>query len=329
MKRLRFVIFLLIIIGGGYFIGKQFVQRTPDESDEVQEEIEEEDPTGDPNEEAEEEEEDYDFSDFSAETQILGEEIEDVEYALVEIKEEGMNGFHRFTFELESEEEDLPVVEASLNSAGGYVSLVMNNVTDDQSGIDYNSYLEINEEGITRLYHAVTANESEEVYNTGISQDTVFYLHNDELTIILDVKYPGEADEEEYDDPGDFGTDDIELGGTNTEGDAKIVGYSWGVENGAVKFIWETSAVSGNPTPQTAVVYDEEVNTITVTFTDLASDSILASTGSFEMEMSRAVDQVTGSVDGDNHVFVFSLNTDVEYKIYRETSPNQVVIEIR
>jgi hypothetical protein len=329
MKGFKYLVYIAIIAVLGYFFVNLVMN--PSETDENEEDVveEQEEETEESSEETDEEVSDYDFSEFSEEDQTVGENPDGVEYTLKEISDEEMDGFHRFTFDLESDLEEIPVVEASLVSSGGYIRLVIDSVTTDQSGIGYNSQRDIDTEGITRLYHDVTANESEEVYNIGIVQDTIFFLYVEDEKVILDVKYPGEAEVGEYDDPEDFGTDDIELGSTNTEGDSKIVGYSWGVENGAVKFIWETSSSSGNPTPPTAAVYDEDANTVTVTFSDLVSDSILASTGTFEMEMSRAVDQITGSIDGDDHVFFFELNTDIEYKIYRETSPNQVVIEIR
>ncbi|MFH1547547.1 MAG: hypothetical protein ABIC57_03605 [bacterium] len=332
MKVFKYLIYIVIVGVLGYFLVNLItggMKKEESENQDSDQEEQQEEEEGNSNEEDEADTTETDFSDFSDEEQTVGETVEGVEYTLSEISNEEMSGYHRFIFTLESDEDTLPLVEASLVSSGGYIKVVLNNVTSDQSGIAYNSYESIDVQGITRLYHDVTAVETEEVYNVGISSDTVFYLRDDGMDVILEVKYPGEVEAQDNNDPEDFTTEDVKLDGTNTEGDAKIVGYSWGVEEGAVKFIWETSSASGNPTPPTTAVYDEDANTVTVTFSDLASDSILASTGSFEMEMSRAVDQVTGSIDGGDHVFVFELNSDIEYKIYREVSPNQVVIEIR
>jgi hypothetical protein len=172
----------------------------------------------------------------------------------------------------------------------------------------------------------VTANESEEVYNIGISSDTEFYLHSDGMQVILDVKYPGEASADDYDDPDDFMSEDVELEGTNEEGDARITGYTWGAEGGIFKFIWETSSTSGNPTPPTTVTYNGDE--IVVTFSDLSGD-ILLSDGEFEESLTSGVGQVVGEIDGDDHLYTFTLDVESEYKIYREVSPNQVVIEIK
>jgi hypothetical protein len=273
-----------------------------------------------------------DFTNYSENTQTLGDSADKAtaEYTLASITDSEQVGFHRFIFDLESTQTGFADVEAQLVSSGGYIRLRLDRVTDDNSGIIYQGTRDINQEGVLRLYHAVTPNESEEVYQIGISQDTTFYLHSmDGLKVVLDVKYPGTvADTGDAEDSMAFTTVATTLSGTNTAGDVRFVSYSWSTESTVVKFIWGTSSATGNPTPPTSVTYNAAAKTVTVTFTGVQSDSVIGSDGTFSAPLSTIVDEVTGSRTGTTSTYVFHLNGESRYRIYRSSSPNQVVLDI-
>lgn len=334
---LRHLLMVGIILLSGVFLSacgkKDETEDSADTDTEVTEDV-----TEDEEEEEEEVEEEsteaetVGFDDFSEDTQTLGDSTDkgDADYTLASIEDTAMTGYHRFEFTLESDEEELPEIEAQLVSSGGYISVRLDRVTSDQSGIAYQASRDINEEGVLRLYHHVTAIATEEVYQIGISEDTIFYLHEgDDLSIILDVKYPGESETVSVEDEMDFTDGDVILEDTNTAGDARFVSYSWGVEGGVVKFTWSTSAVSGNPTPGTSAEFDSGADTITVTFTNLERDAVVGSDGEYEATLSGSISEVSATRTGDISTYVFSLTGEKEYRIYRSTSPNQVVLEVK
>ena len=274
------------------------------------------------------------FDRFSDEIQTVGcsDEADDADYSLTAINDTEMAGYHRFKFVLESDEDQLPEVEARLVSSGGYISVRLDRITSDESGIGYQSSRRIDTEGIVRIYHQVTPVESEEVYQVGITDDTIFYLHEGSgLSVLLDVKYPGadEGADTAAEDSEDFIAEDTTLTGTNTSGDAKLVNYSWSVGSDVVSFVWGTSADSGNPTPPTDVMYDGAGKKLTVSMKNVLSDTVIGSSGEFESDLTAPVENVVGSREGTTSTYVFHLTTAAEYRIYRSTSPNQLILEVQ
>ncbi len=274
-----------------------------------------------------------DFSRFTSQNQKLGDSVDNAmsAYTLSSITDSTQSGFHRFIFKLSSTSSDLADIEAQLVSSGGYIRVRLDRVTKDETGIIYQGSREINRNGVLKLYHAVTPNESEEVYQIGIAKDTVFYLHSEtDKEVILDVKYPGEVETgSTVEDSMEFTANSTTLSGTNTAGDAKLSGYSWSTESTLLKFIWNTTSSSGNPTPPTQVTYNASNKTITVVFTDVQSDSVIGSDGVFSTDLGNVVSGVSGSRAGTTSTFVFQLTKETTYRIYRSTSPNQVILDVK
>jgi hypothetical protein len=340
---------LFVVLGSAVFLsgcGKQ-EKATPPEDSQQQEETEDSRDDTDVNEDQDvdddTEDEDMgsqdtevDFSDFSEDSQELGtsQDKEDSDYTLVAINDEEMNGYHRIEFVLESDDEDnLPKITSRLVSGGGYIQVVLDRVTEDNSGIGYQDARELDEKGVLRIYHDVSSNQSEEVYNIGIAEDTEFYLYEGEgLSVVLDVAYPGseetseEEDEGVEEDTGEFSTSDQTISNTNNSGTARIGTYTWANTAEALKFVWNTSASSGNPIPETQAEYDESNNEITVAFKGVEKDFIA---DGFENSLTGPVSTVTGQRSGTTSTYTFKLTKDTEYRIYKNLSPNQVVIEIK
>jgi len=149
-----------------------------------------------------------------------------------------------------------------------------------------------------------------------------------------DIDEEEEEDEDEDSGPAveapmEFSSGSQTLSETNTAGDARIGTYGWSISGDVLKFVWNTSAASGNPTPGTSAVYSSSSDTITVTFSNVEKD-YLAGSGDFEADLSGPVSKVTGSKSGDNYVYVFELTRDTEYRIYRSDDPkDSVVIEVK
>jgi hypothetical protein len=150
------------------------------------------------------------------------------------------------------------------------------------------------------------------------------------MTVLLDVRYPGEGEEEiSVEDEMEFTDGDVELSETNTEGDVKFTGYSWSAPPGVIRFVWEASSASGNIAPPTSASYDTDDDTVTVVFEELASDAVTGADNSFEADLAGSIDRVVGSRTGTTSTYVFYLTGAAEYRIYRSTSPNQMIFEVQ
>lgn len=348
MRFRNFLALVLVLLFSGLTLTACTIQPKGTSDTDSSTETEDDDDTGDDendgaddededidNEEDEDNEDDdsssaTDFTNFTTNDQAVGTSSAGSEYTITRITDTAMTGFHRFEFFLQSTKTTLPRIEAELVSAEGYISVKLDRVTSDQSGISYQSSRAVDEEGVLSIYHAVTPVQTEEVYQIGIASDARFYLHaGTGLSVILDVKYPGEGEEPvAVTDPTTFTSGSQTLTGTNTVGDVKISAFSWAVEGGVVKFIWSTSSASGNATPSTTATYNAGPKTIVVTFGNVQTD-LLAGSGPFETPLSGGVTKVAGTRSGTQSTYTFTLGVAATYRIYRNVSPNQVVIEIK
>ncbi|MEA3356828.1 MAG: hypothetical protein U9Q67_00080 [Patescibacteria group bacterium] len=308
----------------GVVVGPETDEEIEDEEEEEEEEEEELETPAEPV---------SDFSNFSTIDQTLGQSSDDTEYTLKSMSNSAQAGYHRIQFVLESDETSLPKIDATLVSAGGFIQVKLDHVTNDESGLGYQETEEINKDGVQNIYHDISAVQTEEVYLIGIAGDAEFYLHEgtDALSITLDVKYPGAASDSaaEYTDPEGFSSSTQTLSGTNTQGDASLTGYTWSIEASVIKFVWMTEASSENPTPPMSASYDPSAQEVTVTFDELQGDVVIGPDGEFDAELSDVVSSVSGTRAGTKSTFVFDLSKDSTFRIYRNLSPNQVVLEVK
>lgn len=181
--------------------------------------------------------------------------------------------------------------------------------------------------------------EEREVTDEDEDEDTDEVVDIEDEDIVDDDEDTDEDEDEDTDDdedsgpavedPMEFSSSSQTLSGTNTAGDARIGTYAWSIGGDVLKFDWNTSAASGNPTPGTSAVYSSSSDTITVTFSNVEKD-YLAGAGVFEVDLSGPVSKVTGSKLGNSYVYVFELTKDTEYRIYRSDDPkDSVVIEVK
>lgn len=337
MKNKKFITFLLLIAIGGLIF---FLVRRPKEDVEVDDDqdtqVEElEEGEGEVTEEEEEPEEEYeytgntDFTEFSSETQVLGEETE-ATFAIEELEDLSRDGFHQFTFTLTTEDEEEPFVTASYSSNTGVVRVDFQGISGDSTGIGYQQERRIDEEGVLRIYHNISADADQELYDIGVSKATVFYLTSEQIEegkwyVILQVKYPGAADVDVDLGSEEFSEDDQSIVGVTADDGATISAYSYSGA-GLLKLVWTVTSQVDNPIPSVSATYNED-DELVVTFDSLTTDRVAAFGDTLTLPSSiiAEVERV-----GDSSVYTFTGLEEVsEYKLSASLSPNQVILEIR
>jgi hypothetical protein len=349
------VVIVLIVVGVlGYFAFNAITKNSTDTAEVQEESLMVVDLTGESDEQASDEENtedvqlegdgddvqaptqtlddndsDFDFSDFSTLTQEVGSEGSS-EYTLNSINDSAMgsDGYHRFVFNMEGKDgaDELPNVVARYSSSLGSIRVDLNNTTTDNSGIGYQQSESIGVEGITQIYHNISADPTEELYDIGVSSSTSFYLTSEEVkegewNIILAVKYPGESDLEVDLGSEEFSMDAQTIDGAGASENAKVTGYSYSASGGVLRVVFLVSGSTDNPIPSVSAGYDASDN-LDIWFTDLASNIVPES-----VDLPSGVTMVRSS-QGDG--FVYELQgVSGEYKLSATLSPNQVVVEVK
>lgn len=338
-KYLKGIFFFIVLVGSTIFLTGCSLKKDVeyDESKVKIVDLEEEDSsaeeTADDEDTATEEEEDItdtsdvDFSNFSRDEQSVGEENEN-EYSLLSLTDEELSGYHRFTFVIQGKDgaEDLPSIVVDYKSALGSIRVDFNSMTSDSSGIAYQGSRSIDTEGITRIYHNISADQTEELYDIGVAESTPFYLSSSEVSagkwnIILDVKYPGESDLEIELGSTSLSTEAQTIAGAVSSDGAAVTGYSYSVSGGQLVFIWTVTGSASKPIPSVSAELGED-GMLNVEFESVLSDKV--SSAADEMELPSGIG-LTYS-DGAYH---FEVGADSEFKLSASTSPNQVELTVK
>jgi hypothetical protein len=269
-----------------------------------------------------------DFSKFSSERQEIG-TLGDENYDISFFAEKPMNGYHNFVFELEGADV-LPYVSAQYRPELGSVRLTFQNIEEDGSGIGYQRSYDIDEKGVVRVFHNVSPNENEEVYDIGVAKSTDFSLYGEELEngkwkISLDVRYPGESNIQIDFGSDEFGVEDQEIDGATASDGARITTYSYTIEGNVFQFIWTVRGSDDQPIPKVRARYNQE-GELVVTFPSLDSDTIGRDAG--EMNLIGGLEKVVWSRTGEETIYRFVVGSEKNYRLKASPSPNQVVLEI-
>jgi len=327
-------ILLLLAIGGLIF----FLVRKPKEEVEVDESEDtqvEEVENGEEVVEEEEPKEEYeytgdaDFTEFSSNKQVLGEET-DAKFAIDELEDLSRDGFHQFTFTLTTEDEEEPFVTASYLSNSGVVRVDFQGISGDSTGIGYQQERRVDKEGVLRIYHNISADADQELYDIGVSKPTIFHLTSEQIEegkwyVILQVKYPGASDVDVDLGSEDFSKEDQSIVGVTAEDGATISAYTYSGA-GLLKLVWTVTSQVDNPIPSVSATYNED-GELVVTFESLTTDRVAAFGDTLTLPSSivAEVERV-----GDSSVYTFTGLKEVrEYKLSASLSPNQVILEIR
>ena len=269
------------------------------------------------------------ISGFSKEDQTVGEESS-AKFTIEEISNKTHSDYHEFVFVLSSTSEEAPYVNVSYKSNLGVIRVDFNQIEDDNSGIGYQKEVSIDKEGITRLYHNVSSDQTEELYDIGVSKETPFKLVSEEdgtnWIVTIYVQYPGEVSDSETDSGStEFGTQAQSITGVDASKGATISSYTYGISGGILKFVWNVSSTDTNPIPNVTAEYDSE-NHLVVRFTSLKTDKVYLAVDGISLPGNLAMQT---EKPGDATIYTISGFSSVrEYKLSASTSPNQVILEI-
>lgn len=266
---------------------------------------------------------------FSAESQTVG-AASSSKYTIEEVSNTSHSDYHEFVFTLSSTGTDDPNVVAEYKSSLGVIRLDFNQIEDDNSGIGYQKEVSINKEGISRLYHNVSSDQTEELYDIGVTKETAFKLISEKVgdnwEITIYVQYPGESSSTVDTGSTDYSTQAQSVTGVDAAKGATISSYTYGVSGGVLKFVWNVSSTDTNPIPNVNAAYDSE-NHLVVTFTSLKTDKVYLAVDGISLPGSLAMQT---EKPGESTIYTISgFSSQAEYKLSASTSPNQVVLEIQ
>ena len=344
MKKKYLDIFLLgaILLGSSFFLTGCSLKKNTEYDDskvdivdideEDEEDTTESNETSTEDEEAEENEEsseteDTDYSNFSRDEQTVGAENEN-EYSLTTLTDTAMSGFHRFSFTVEAKEgaTDILYVTADYRSSLSSIRMDLNGITSDNSGIAYQGSRSINKEGIARIYHNISSDQTEELYDIGVSESTPFYLHYEEVfsgkwNIVLDVKYPGESELDIDLGSTEFSTEDQSISGSVADDGAAVTGYSYSVSGGQLVFVWTVTGSSSKPIPSVSADLGDD-GILNVKFESVVSDKVASAADSIELPGNIGLTYSSGA-------YHFEIGAGSEYKLSASISPNQIELTVK
>ena len=334
-KRFIWVVLFLLVIGGGIY----FLVRKPKEEVVNNEKVvviedtrkEEVPDTGDePEEDTVTDTGNTDFSSFSAETQVLGEESSS-KFSIESVGNVSKDGYHEFTFLLKSDGKDEPFVTASYMSNIGVVRMDFQGISKDSAGIGYQQEESIDKEGVSRIYHNISAQSDQELYDIGVTKSTPFKLTSEDLgngewNVILDVKYPGVSDITIDLGSEEYSKDEQTIVGITAIENATITSYTYGRPSGLLKFVWSVGGDGDSPIPGAKASYNADGKLI-VTFDSLVMDRVanFSETMSLPSSITSTVERI-----GEKSIYTFSgIGEKREYRLSASLSPNQIILEIK
>lgn len=272
-----------------------------------------------------------DFSNYSQENQSVGDNRSG-KISINSVNDSTQGSFHKITFQVEVEDGDSPMATATYKSNLGAIRLVFEKVKADSSGIAYQASKDISKEGVVKIYHNISAEQTEELYDIGVENPADFYLYSENTSgnmwnVILEVRYPGEAETVVDSGAGEFGTSPQSLSGASSSDGATVSGYNYGASNGVLRFVLDVKGSSSKPIPAVTAEYDSSGDLV-VTFPSLVKDFVGDDPGS--QDLYGGVDSVHWERVGQKTIFTFDITGGKkDFKLSASTSPNQVVVEIR
>lgn len=351
-KKSFFGIFLIILLlaalgVGAYFLFKKDAPETTDDTGggvniiddsgdtDTEGDVEETPPAAEPEPEPEPEEEPEatgtDFTTFSATQQTVGASANTGTYTLKSIVDSKQDGFHRFIFTVQAKTSDImevPYTVVAYKSAQGVIRVDLNGITTDQSGIAYQKSRAINEQGISKLYHNISADPKEELYDIGVTKSTPFKVVSTETvnntwTITVDVKYPGGTVSTGVYGSETFSKDLQALDGALVPDNAKIISYSYSTSGGVFSLVFNVSGSASRPVPSATGQYESGL--LTLTFPGLTLDSAYKA---LDGKVFANGITIQTSRSGAESTYEFH-GTSKDFRLSGGTSPNQVIMEIK
>ncbi len=270
---------------------------------------------------------------FSTNKQEIGMDTNGVASLTIdEISNTSTTSYHEFRFKITSDHMDSPYVTAEYLASSGVIRLSFNDVTKDNGGLGYQKSINVNKEGVLRLYHNVSSSFEGEIYDVGISNQTPFKLsaelgNNDESWYVtLSVQYPGEGTSVVDLGSTEFSTEAQSITGVQKDVKATVASYSYSSASGVVKFVWSVSSTDTNPIPTVSAAYDAS-NQLVVTFASLSVDKVVSAVNGKTLPGGISI---ASAKSGDSSIYTFKgISSNLSYKLSASTGPNQVVLEIK
>jgi hypothetical protein len=268
---------------------------------------------------------------YSTSSQSVGEDTEEL-YTLDDVKvnkgEDVVEITYSFTGDSITEDSSIPV-SASNKSSLGTMDIIINNVKTDSSGMSYNDSVSINKDGLTKLTKVVSGEGNTLKYGLGFADAPEFYLYEPEISdnsliVKLSVKYPGGDISTDEFGTTEFTAEDVTVESSTSDNGVRISGYSYSTSGGVLRYVFKTSSNTGSPVPSFNGSIEDGV--LTVTFPSLSADIIYSSTGGTVSLPSGVTLNISRS--GGESLYEF-VGIGDQYKLYGETSPNQVIVEVK
>ncbi|KKR05716.1 MAG: hypothetical protein UT34_C0002G0223 [candidate division WS6 bacterium GW2011_GWF2_39_15] len=275
-----------------------------------------------------------DFTSYKTTKQTVGSSDEtDGQYTLSSLTDTANTGFHRFEFTLtrKTDSDVNPYVTATYIASLGAIRIDFAGVTTDNSGIGYQKSRMINKEGVIKIYHNVSADQTEELYDIGVSKETPFLfsmtgIDASSWLITLDVKYPGVVDTADVDlGSEEFSKDAQTITGAGKADGAKVSSYSYSASGGILRIVFEVKGSTAKPIPSASAGYDGD-NLLTLRFTDISEDVIAKMPAA--LDMPGGITMVWEMEGSSASKYTFD-GAAKEFKLSAGTSPNQVILEIK
>lgn len=300
-------------------------------TDQTQEETTDEDTT-DTDTSTDEEEDTTDSSTtptgFTSDDKTLGENSES-KFTIEEVSQTSKTTYHEFVFTLSTTGENEPFVEVKYVDDLGVLRVDLNNVEADESGIGYQKEVSIDKDGIVRLYHNISSDQTEELYDIGVSKEPTFTLTSAKVAsnweVTVNVAYPGASTATIDLGSTEYSISSQDITGVDSTNNASIKGYTYSTSGGVLTFVWTVDSDDENPIPSVTASYDSS-NVLSVTFSSLSLDKVVSAVDELDLPGGLTMDSSrSGSASTYNFM---GLTSQREFKLSATTSPNQVILEI-
>lgn len=275
---------------------------------------------------------DTDFSSYSASNQSIGSSTNKAEYVLKSITDSKMDGYHSFDFLIQAKTSDTtesPYIVVKYLASSGAIRVDLNGVTKDESGIGYQKSRNINEQGVIRLYHNISSDSTEELYDIGLSKSTVFKVLSEEVSdntwkITVNVKYPGTTQTTSESFGSDTFSKDLQaIDGAQAVDNAKVLSYSYSAVSGVFTIAFNVSGSETRPVPSATAQYNSD-GILELVFNSVVSDSVYNSLDG------KKLSGLTFDTSKSGQTTKYLINgASKEFKLYGVKSPNQVVLEVK
>jgi len=251
-------------------------------------------------------------------------------FTIKEVTNAARTGYHEFVFTLTSTGTDEPYVVATYREDLGVIRIDLNQIEKDNSDIGYQKAVAINKEGISQLYHNVSSDQTEEIYDIGVSKSTAFKMTtakvSDGWDVIVGVQYPGVVSTTGLDlGSTEFGKLAQAIMGVDATKGSTLASYTYGSTSGVFKFVWNVTSTATNPIPSVSAAYDAEHHLV-VTFGSVKTDKVYLAVDGIDLPGVLAM-QTERNAEKSIYTF-YGLTEDVDYKLSAGISPNQVIVEI-